>query len=178
MLSDATAKTAINAMNRYFFRLCISSPLSFMCFTMVVNNAPVHTGLTEDTRIFRMYEFNPGKNFIGTRSGLDSASDVWIEERCNHHVKTLFGQDDNWLSAVLAVEEIANSFAAGGVRGLVGLERVAGFLVAGIFFTAIGAAISKAGLARFEFEFFAASYAGFDGIRHKTMIQVFAPAKI
>ena len=41
-----------------------------------------------------MYGFNPDKNFLGTRSDFDSARGVWIEERCNHHVKTLFGHGD------------------------------------------------------------------------------------
>jgi hypothetical protein len=65
-----------------------------LCFTIIMSYAPVRPGLTEDTWIFRMYGFNPDKNFLGTRSDFDSARGVWIEERCNHHVKTLFGHGD------------------------------------------------------------------------------------
>src|SRR5262249_35769934 len=96
MLSDATAATAINAMNRYFFSLCILSLfLSFVWFTSIVYNVPVRTGLTEDTWIFRMYGFNPDKNSYGTRSDFDSVRGVWMEDRCHHHVKTLLGSGDN-----------------------------------------------------------------------------------
>jgi hypothetical protein len=44
-------------------------------------------------------------------------------------------------------------------------------LSAGFFFAAIGAAVGKAGLAGFEFEFFAADCAGLNRERHSLMIQ-------
>lgn len=40
-----------------------------------------------------------------------------------------------------------------------------------LFFAAVGTAVSEAGLAGLEFEFLAADYAGFGGIRHISMIQ-------
>ena len=68
-------------------------------------------------------------------------------------------------SAVFAVEEVTHGLAAGGVGAFVGLQRVGGFL-GGFVFAAVGTAVGESGLAGFEFEFFAANYTDFDGIRH------------
>lgn len=73
-------------------------------------------------------------------------------------------------SAVFAVEEVAHGFAAGGVGAFVGLQRVGGCLACGVFFAAVGTAVGESGLAGFEFEFFSADYASFDGVRHALMI--------
>jgi hypothetical protein len=79
--------------------------------------------------------------------------------------------DSRFMSAVFAIEEIAHGFAAGGVGAFIGFERVGGLLVGGFFFAALRAAISESGLSGLEFEFLSADYAGFDGVRHVSMIQ-------
>src|SRR3954469_6171607 len=117
------------------------------------------------------------------RSEFDSAKWIWIGQRCNKSVKTLLERSDKRefvlcrgescgrvvrQLAVFAIEKIAHRFAASGVRTFVGLQRVGGFRCSagGIFFTALGTAVGETRLSRFEFEFFAASYANFDWVCH------------
>ena len=69
-------------------------------------------------------------------------------------------------SAVLAIKQIAHSFAAGGVGALIGLQRIGRLRSGRFFFAAIRTAVGESGLAGLEFEFFAADDAGFDGISH------------
>ena len=73
-------------------------------------------------------------------------------------------------SAVFAIKQIAHCFPAGGVGPLVGFERISGVCAGRFLFAAIRTAIGKSGLTRFEFEFFSADHARFDGMGHKEMI--------
>jgi len=68
------------------------------------------------------------------------------------------------MSAVFAVEQVAHRFAAGSVGAFVGLPAFGGFRsgIGGVFFTAFGTAVGEAGLAGFQFEFFAANDTSFD----------------
>ncbi len=72
------------------------------------------------------------------------------------------------MSAVFAVEQVAHGFAAGSVGAFVGLPAFGGFRsgIGGVFFTAFGTAVGEAGLAGFQFEFFAANYADLNRICH------------
>jgi hypothetical protein len=74
------------------------------------------------------------------------------------------GHHRGQMSAVFAIEQIAHGFAASGVGALVGLPSFGGFRsgTGGVFFTAFGTAVGEAGLAGFQFEFFAANYASFN----------------
>ena len=88
------------------------------------------------------------------------------------HFLVTTGEHQGRILAVFPVEEVAHGFAARGVRASVGFQRVRGYLgVCSLSFAAVGTAVGEAGLAGLEFEFLAADYAGFDRIRHISMIQ-------
>jgi hypothetical protein len=68
---------------------------------------------------------------------------------------------------IFAVEQVAHGFAAGGIGAFVGLQGIGSVPFGiGFFVAALGTAVCESRLARFEFEFFAADYAGFDRVGH------------
>lgn len=76
------------------------------------------------------------------------------------------------MSAIFAIQQIAHSLAPGGVRALIGFERIGAFLAGRFFFAAVRTPVGEAGLSGFEFKFFAAYYAGFDRICHTETISM------
>lgn len=76
----------------------------------------------------------------------------------------------DFLSGILAVEQVAHGFAASGICALIGLQGICRFCAGRIVFAARRTMVGKARLSRLEFEFLSADDAFLDGEIHFLII--------